>query len=196
MKKRTFPVAPDLPAWRLTLGLVLVFLPFTTLSSGILVMVLSIRGQAGGPELFAPILLTLLSAGVVHELGHWLASQPGARVRGIITTPGLATVRMDLEPELEPGSGRYTLRMLGGALANLVVVGVCLVTAEHYRSELWHSPWFQGALFFHLITAGGNLLPLKTGFTGATDGWLLWEGFKARRRAKEVIQTNLNYKNF
>lgn len=192
MKKRTFPVAPDLPTWRLMLGLTLVFLPFSALAAFILVATLTAGDETGAWSLsaFFPAAVTLISAGVVHELGHWLASGPGSKVSGIITTPGLATVRLRLEPELVPGSPRWALRMTGGSLTNLLVAAGCVLAVRLFPEVSWSSLWLQGVFAFHLMTGLVNLVPFRTGFSGASDGWLLWDGFRQRLREKNNSSNN------
>ncbi len=189
MKVRSFPIAPDLPTWRLAGGLVLAFLPFSLIGASVITAMFLFSGDADA-GLILPVLAAMVSAGVIHELGHWLASQPGSRAIRLITTPGLSAIRLHLEPDLPPGSGRWLLRMVGGSLANTLVAATLLLWSSGVP-QLRHEPWITFSVALHLLTAVVNLVPFKTGFTGATDGWLIWEGLRERwrRSASATKQT-------
>lgn len=175
MRFRLFSVPEGTATWRVLTALVLVFLPFSLFSAGLLTLtriVFNPGGASVGESLH--ILGSVLSSGILHELGHWAAAGPGVRISAITTTPGMATVRIRFSPEPAAGSPRWVRMMLGGAAANLLLAGTLL--ALHPRLGTWAMYY----IFLHLLTAGLNLVPFRTAATGPTDGWLLWQGLRGR----------------
>lgn len=174
MRQRVFTVPDQAATWRVLLALVLIFLPFSAFAATLIFLTRAlIDPQAVSGAEFIHLLGGLISAGLVHEVGHWLAAGPGVRIGTIATTQGMATVRIRLLPELETGSLRWTCSMLGGAAANLLVVGLLLLL----RGE---GSWPVYYIFLHLLTALLNLAPYRTVTTGPSDGWILLSGLRNR----------------
>ena len=175
MRLRIFSVPERTATWRVLAALLLVFLPFSLFASGLLVLtVWLVNPHRASVADFLHALGGLLTAGFLHEVGHWVAAGPGVRIAAITTTAGMTTVRIRLAPALKVGSGQWVTMMLGGAAANLLVAGSLIAL----RPEL--GTWAFPYIILHLLTAGLNLVPFRTAVTWPSDGWLLWHGLRHR----------------
>ncbi|MBR3570039.1 MAG: hypothetical protein IKN96_04455 [Oscillibacter sp.] len=94
-------------------------------------------------------LLTVLSAALVHECGHWLALRRfGARVRRVRLGVCGAVIESDCA---RLSYGREVLCVLAGPGANLLAAALCRAAGNPY-------PAFAGA---NLILCAFNLLPVR-----------------------------------
>lgn len=175
MRRRLFVVPESAALWRILLALVLAFLPFSIFAAVLLTLTrFLVSFQAVSGTEFLHFLGALLSAGLVHELGHLIGAGFGVRIGMITTTAGMTVIRVRLSPEPATGTTRWVTSMIGGAVANLLVVG-CLTSFD-----LGTGPWPQYYVFLHLLTALLNLIPFRTASTGPSDGWILWHGLRNR----------------
>lgn len=94
-------------------------------------------------------LLTVLSAALVHECGHWLTLRRfGARVREVRLNACGAALESDCS---RLSYGRELLCVLAGPGANLLAAALCRATGNPW-------PAFAGA---NLILCAFNLLPVR-----------------------------------